>query len=121
MAHILVIDDEYPIRFLIRKVLEAAGHHIFEAGSAHEALDILETHPDPFDMIVLDIRMPHMDGFELLPILRRQPVSTHIPIIIASAHTDTIPKALEPEISGYLPKPFARQKLLDMVNNALMT
>lgn len=120
MAHILVVDDEYPVRFLIRKVLESAGHNIFEAASGQQALDLLRTHPTPFDLIVLDVRMPLMDGFELLPILRRQPVSAHIPIIVASAHTDSVPQALEHEINGRLSKPFTRQKLIDTVNYALV-
>ena len=120
MARILVVDDEYPVRFLIRKVLESVGHNVFEAASGQDALDMLRTHPDPFDLIVLDVRMPYMDGFELLPILRRQPISAHIPVIIASAHTDTIPQPLKHEISGHLLKPFTRQKLIDIVNYALV-
>jgi len=120
MAQILVVDDEFPVRFLIRKVLESAGHSIFEVASGQETLDLLRSHPTPFDLIVLDVRMPHMDGFELLAILRRQPVSAHIPIIIASAHTDMLPQIFEHEINGYLPKPFTRQKLIDIVNYALV-
>jgi CheY-like chemotaxis protein len=118
MAHILVVDDESHIRFLIRKVLESAGHSIFEAESGRIALDILETHPNPFDLIVLDIRMPHMNGFEFLSILRGQ--SSRIPVMILSAHGDRVPLALEYEISGDLYKPFGRQKLIDMVNKMLV-
>lgn len=120
MAHILVVDDEPHIRFLIRKVLESVGHSIFEAGNAQAALDIVETHPDPFDAIVLDVRMPYMDGFEFLRILRHQPACAHIPVIIVTAHGDLIPAAVEQDISGHLLKPFGRQKLIDMVGNALI-
>ena len=81
MAHILVVDDEYPVRFLIRKVLESAGHRIVEAASGQESLDLLRTHPTPFDLIVLDVRMPLMDGFELLAILRRQPARRDDPVL----------------------------------------
>ena len=120
MAHILVVDDEPHIRFLFRKVLESVGHSVFEAVNGQEALGILATHPSPFDLIVLDVRMPHMDGFALLPILRRQPVSAHIPVIIATAHGDKIPQPLEHEINGHLTKPFTRQKLINIVNDALV-
>jgi CheY-like chemotaxis protein len=118
MAHILVVDDEPHIRFLIRKVLESVGHSIFEAGNAQAALDVIETHPDPFDAIVLDVRMPYMDGFEFLRILRGQ--AAYIPVIIVTAHGDLIPAAVEQEISGHLLKPFGRQKLIDMVSNAVV-
>ncbi len=120
MAHILVVDDEYPVRFLIRKVLESAGHRIVEAASGQEALNLLRNHPTSFDLIVLDVRMPLMDGFELLSILRRQPVSAHVPIVVASAHSDRLPETLEHEINGRLSKPFTRQKLIDTVNYALV-
>lgn len=117
MARILVVDDESPIRFLIHKVLESAGHTVFDAISGPDALNMLTTHDNQFDMIVLDLLMPHMDGFEFLTILRRQPC--HIPVIIVSAqwNADTISKALERAVSGHLRKPFSRQKLIDMVNN----
>src|SRR5690349_24613119 len=52
MAQILVVDDEFPVRLLIRKVLESAGHSIFEVESGHETLDLLLSHPTPFDLIV---------------------------------------------------------------------
>ena len=118
MAHILVVDDEPHIRFLIRKVLETVGHSIFEAGSGEGALDILETHPDPFELIILDVRMPYMNGFEFIRILQRQ--SVNIPVIIVTAHGDTAPEAVAHQVSGHLLKPFGRQKLIDMVSNALV-
>jgi CheY-like chemotaxis protein len=101
-------------------VLESVGHRIFESIGGPDALDILETHPDPFDMIVLDVRMPYMDGFEFIKILRRQPACAHIQVILATAHGDRIPPDMEAEISGHILKPFTRQKLIDMVNTALV-
>jgi CheY-like chemotaxis protein len=120
MARILVVDDESTIRFLIHKVLEAAGHTVFEAISGPDALNLLASHSNQFDMIVLDLLMPHMDGFEFLTILRRQPC--HIPVIIVSAlwDSDTIAKALERAVSGHLRKPFSQQKLIDMVDHLLV-
>jgi CheY-like chemotaxis protein len=118
MAHILVVDDETHIRFLICKALESAGHSVFEAASRLDAFKLLETPTRSFDMIVLDSRMPHMDGSEFLAILRRR--SSYIPVVIVTAHTDTIPQALEHQISGHLIKPFTKQKLIDMVNKVLV-
>lgn len=115
MAHILIVDDEAHIRFLIHKVLESAGHSLFEAASGPEALDILDTHPYPFDVIVLDVRMPRMDGFEFLRRLRQQ--IPHMPVLLVTAHKETIPPEFQDE--RHLSKPFGTQKLIDMVNNLL--
>ena len=71
MAHILIVDDEATIRYLIRTQLEFAGHSVFEAQYIRAALDILETFPKPFDIMTLNIYMPHMNGFELLALLRK--------------------------------------------------
>jgi len=117
MAHILIVDDEAQIRFLIRTALESGGHAVFEARDAQSALDILETYPDPFDMIILDIRMPDMDGFEFLSILQNQPICP--PVIILSAHSGEIPPALAKMVIGRFRKPFRRQELNDTVNSFL--
>ena len=115
MAHILVVDDEAQIRFLLRTQFELAGHGVFEAQNGRTALDILETFPEPFDMITLDIYMPHMNGFEFLSILQNQPV--HPLVLIISAHSDQIPPALEHRVSGRLTKPFGMKELINKAND----
>ena len=115
MAHILIIDDEAAIRFLLRTQLESAGHSVFEAQNGRAALDILETFPKPFDIMTLDIYMPHMNGFEFLSILRNQQI--HPLVLMISAHIDEIPQAIEHEVSGRLMKPFRQQELIDMVDS----
>ena len=115
MAHILIVDDEATIRILLRTLLEAAGHSVFEAQNGRAALDILETFPKPFDIMTLDIYMPKMNGFEFLSILQKQP--SHPLVLIISAHSDEIPHAIEHEVSGRLMKPFGRQALITMVNS----
>lgn len=115
MAHILIVDDEEQIRFLLRTQLELAGHSVFEAQSGRVALDILETFPKPFDIITLDIYMPYMNGFEFLTMLLNQPI--HPVVLIISAHSDQIPPILEHKVRGRLMKPFRRQALITMVNS----
>jgi CheY-like chemotaxis protein len=119
MAHILVVEDEASIRCLVRVILELANHRISEAQDGRAAFDILETYPDPVDLIFLDIRMPHMNGIEFLSILDNQ--SYYPPVIVFTAHwgPQPIPRALEPKINGFLRKPFSRQELLDTVNSQI--
>jgi CheY-like chemotaxis protein len=114
MAHILIVDDEATIRFLLRTMLEAAGHGVFEAQSGRAALDIIETFPKPFDMITLDIYMPRMNGFEFLSTLQIKPF--HPRVLVVSAHSDEIPQALAHQVSGRLMKPFRQQELIATVN-----
>jgi CheY-like chemotaxis protein len=114
MAHILVAEDEEHIRFLITKVLHTVGHTTSEAKNGLEALQMLHASPSAFDLILLDMRMPILDGFEFLDQLKA--VSSPPPVVVISAHWDQIPAALQQGASGQLIKPFSRQKLVDIVN-----
>lgn len=117
MAHILIVDDDASTQILIRIILESADHSVDEAWDGTTALDILKISPNPFDLIILDLRMPKMDGFELLSILQNQSMS--VPVMILSAHSDKLPQALESMVHDRLLKPFSKQELLDAVNNLL--
>jgi len=116
MGHVLVIEDEEHNRFLICKILETAGHIVIEAGDGTEGLHILKTRYEPFALIVLDIRLPKMDGFEFLFRLRRQERSL-LPVLILTAHRNLCAKAEEYGADGCLIKPFKRKSLLDKVNH----
>ena len=116
MGHILVVDDELMMRFLIRHVLESAGHRISEVQDGRVAFDMLDLYPHLIDMIVLDLQMPHMSGIQFLSMLRHGVVS---PIIVLTAHRGSIQEAVAPNVSGHLTKPFRTQALIDMVNNHL--
>lgn len=81
MINILVIEDEENIRTIIKKVLTREGYKVLEAGSAEEGLEIIDK--NPIDLIVLDVTLPNMDGYEFTKELR----SSHmeIPILMATA------------------------------------
>jgi two-component system response regulator (stage 0 sporulation protein F) len=70
MATILIIDDEEPIRALLRTTLEAAGHTVVEAGNGRIGLDLYRFKPT--DLIITDIAMPEMNGLDLILALTRQ-------------------------------------------------
>jgi len=115
MAHILVVEDEPHIRFLICKVLEFAGHTTDQAADGLEALHMLYTQPKSYGLILSDAQMPKMDGFRLLDLVKRQPFS--VPVVILTAHRNLCASAAERGASGALTKPINRKLLVDLVNH----
>lgn len=88
MINVLVIEDEENIRQIISKVLSREGYHVFEASSAEEGLDIIDK--NLINLIVLDLTLPNMDGYEFTKELRESNVE--IPILMATAHQLAIDK-----------------------------
>ena len=85
MSRILVVDDEPDQRFLLRRLLERAGHEVSEAHHGAAALQaVRESAPD---LVVTDVMMPVMDGVELIRCLRGDPATAYIPILAASGDT----------------------------------
>ena len=117
MAHILIVDDELMMRFLIRHVLESAGHSISEAQNGRVAFDMLDMYPHLIDLIVLDFQMPLMNGMEFLSTLRHEVTSP--PIILLTAGRGLIHESVAHKVSGHLTKPFRTRALIDMVNSRL--
>jgi two-component system nitrogen regulation response regulator NtrX len=114
---ILVIDDETGIREAIRMTLEYEGYRIDEARSGQDGLD--KAGKTPYDAILLDIKMPILDGIEVLENLREQKINT--PVVMVSGHGD-VHTAVECTKRGafdFLEKPLNRDKLLLTVRNAV--
>ena len=100
---ILVVDDIEDIRSLLQEALQANGYHTLEATDGREALSMIETESP--DLVILDIAMPVMSGFQVLRQLRK---NSDIPVIMLSARTDTVDKveSLELGADDYITKPF---------------
>ncbi len=115
-ALILVVDDEPPIRRLLRGALERAGYAVIEAGSAKEAMALLAAR-DPA-VVLLDLGLPDRDGIELIPLIRKRSSAT---ILIVSARDATEEKvaALDLGAADYVTKPFDTEELLARVRAAL--
>ena len=114
---ILVIDDETAIREAIKMTLEYEGYKVDEARSGQDGLD--RATKTPFDAILLDIKMPILDGIEVLENLKEQKVAS--PVIMVSGHGD-VHTAVECTKRGaydFLEKPLNRDKLLLTVRNAV--
>src|SRR3954467_3295581 len=116
---ILVVDDETAIREAIRMTLEYEGYRIDEARSGQDGIDKATRTAAPYDAILLDIKMPVLDGIEVLENLKEQHVPS--PVIMVSGHGD-ISTAVECTKRGafdFLEKPLNREKLLLAVRNAV--
>ncbi len=114
--HILIIDDDEDLSFIICEMLETYGCQVTCAGDTEQAFSLLEEHT--YHLILLDINLPDGTGFDLCKELRR--VST-VPVIFASARTSEDDRVTGFDIGGddYLPKPYSMKEMLSRVN-ALM-
>jgi adenylate cyclase len=105
-GRILVVDDNPINRHLLRRSLEREGHEVTSAENGVEALEILGT--QRFDLLLLDVMMPEMNGFEVLHHLRDTEAWREIPVIMISAldEMDSVVRCIEMGAEDYLPKPF---------------
>ena len=116
-GRVLLIDDEEAIRKSLRMVLEYEGYELQEAASGAEGLDILKREAP--DAIVLDIKMPGLDGLEVLQSIRAR--DAHTPVVVISGHGD-IPTAVEAIQKGaydFLEKPLESDRVLTAIRNAI--
>jgi DNA-binding response OmpR family regulator len=114
-ARILTVDDEPDLIDLIRYHLELAGHEVITAASGWEALaHISRGRPD---LVLLDLMLPDLDGFGVCEILRRDPVTATLPVIIISAWASGDSRNLGLELGAldYITKPFNPQEMLRRV------
>jgi diguanylate cyclase (GGDEF)-like protein len=112
---ILVVDDDRNLRKIIQTNLEIAGYDVTTAASGDEALTILDDMQP--DLVVLDVMMPMMDGYEVARRIRRHPSNTHVPIIMLTAKSEVEDKlaGFEAGADDYMTKPFGPQELLARV------
>jgi len=121
MAHrILVVDDEDDIRNLVAVMLKTAGYQVVLADSGPEALQVLDQ--ESFDLIVLDVMMPAMDGWEVCRQIKSKPRSKDIPVLFLTVRQQPLDRIIGMEVlhaSGYVAKPFEREELLAAIANCL--
>ncbi|MFT5051786.1 MAG: two-component system cell cycle sensor histidine kinase/response regulator CckA, partial [Chlamydiales bacterium] len=113
---ILVADDHEAVRKLARHVLEPTGHRVIEACDGTEALALARKHASELDLLLLDVRMPGMNGDEVLEILRAE--GADCPAILSSGYTQQSIDALVPAGVGFLKKPYRPAELLAAVLSA---
>lgn len=118
-AHILAVDDEQDILDLISYNLSKEGFMVSTAKSGEAVLEM--TTKDSFDLIVLDLMLPGLQGTELCSILKKDPRTASLPIIMLTARSQEIDKVVGLEIGAddYMTKPFSPRELIARVNAVL--
>jgi len=112
-ARILVVDDDESIRELLRMHLLSAGYEVQVAPDAIAAgYLVLQGAPD---LIITDVRMPHMDGFEFVTALKADPSLSSIPVIFLTSVEDGDARGRELGAVGYVTKPVRADRLLSLV------
>ena len=114
--HILVVDDDASIRALLRQELEAEGYHVGEAKDGEQALAAVKRAPP--DLIILDVMMPGLSGFDVAAVLKNDPQTLRIPIVILSVVQDR-DRGLRVGVDRYFTKPVDTQALLQEVGALL--
>ncbi|HEY7666218.1 MAG TPA: response regulator, partial [Xanthobacteraceae bacterium] len=106
-AALLVVDDVDDNRFALTRRLARLGYlNVTTAADGRQALELLES--KPFDLVLLDIMMPHVNGYEVLAQMKANERLRHIPVIMISAvdELDSVVRCIELGAEDYLPKPF---------------
>jgi len=117
---ILVVDDDDHVRKLEQAILERPGYEVSSASSGRETLDRLAA-GESYDLIILDVMMPEMDGFEVCRKIKADPRTRELPVIFLTAKGggDALVEGLEAGGVMYINKPFTATKLLTIVETML--
>ena len=112
-ARILVVDDDDSLRDLLRMHLSGAGYEVVTAADAISAGYMVLR--DPPDLILVDVIMPHMNGFEFVAALKADKSLPEIPVLFLTSDEDVIHRGKELGAAGYLMKPVRADELLDLI------
>jgi two-component system alkaline phosphatase synthesis response regulator PhoP len=118
-GRILVVDDEIYIVHILDFSLGMEGYHVLTALDGEQALE--KARAEKPDLIVLDIMMPKLDGYETCKMLKADPVTKHIPVILLSAKGRNVDQKIGFEVGAddYITKPFSPRKLVERINTIL--
>ncbi|WP_434046004.1 MULTISPECIES: response regulator [Sorangium] len=114
-GRILVVEDDLDIRSILSQLLVFEGYDVEEAADGAEALALLRRDQPPA-LILLDLMMPVMDGWQLRAELQRDPALSSIPVVIVSADVRAEQEASRLRVAGLLKKPLQIEPLLDLVH-----
>ncbi|HOE97659.1 MAG TPA: response regulator [Candidatus Sumerlaeota bacterium] len=116
---VLLADDEEDVKVVLKMFLESKGYDIVTAYDGLDAIDQARTHKP--DVILLDIMMPLVDGFEVCRKLKGDPETAEIPIIMLSAasHAESVQKGLDAGAAEYLIKPFEPEQLVKVLEDVV--
>ena len=116
---VLIVDDSESMRFVISYCLNEAGFHVIEASDGQEALRIAQS--SHYDVIITDINMPNMNGYDFIEAVRKTSKNRHAPILTLTTNTsqDAVAKGKAAGATGWLTKPFNDEMLLNVMRKVI--
>jgi CheY-like chemotaxis protein len=114
-AKVLVIEDDHGQREALSEILSRQGYEVQCASNGSEALELMRRSNSLPRLILLDVMMPVMDGWEFRDQQRKDRTLAEVPVVVMTALDDTVQKALQSGAVGFLPKPLQWQALLRVV------
>jgi DNA-binding NtrC family response regulator len=116
---ILLVEDQEMVSNLIKRILEPSGYALITATNGKEAVSLYEREKDKISLVILDLVMPKMGGETCIKELHK--INPDLKILIVSGHPldEETQKMIERETKGFVPKPFARAELLQIVRDVL--
>jgi DNA-binding NtrC family response regulator len=119
---VLVVDDEEALRFLLASELEAESFEVQSAGDGDEAIELVRgmtERSERFDIVLLDIKMPRVDGFEVLKYVKGNAPETKVIMLTAYADVKNAIESLRLGASDFVSKPYDLDDILTSINRAL--
>ena len=119
MATILIVDDNLVNQKLMQAILRSVGHRSVVVGNGQEAVDGVQR--QRFDLVLMDLMMPLMDGFEATKTIRKLPDCRELPVIAVTANTlvGSRERAMQSGCNGYITKPYTKADLLQALDEWL--
>jgi len=114
---ILVVDDDRDMQALLQELLESEAYEVDTANDGLIALEKLAHQRERYEVILLDLTMPQMNGLQLIQVLRQQEEACLRKIIVVSGNQDAVQQAIWLGIRSFLAKPFDLETLLDLVSS----
>ena len=118
-GHVLVVEDNLDNYELVRTILELAGYDAFLAVNGRDGVTAARKQKP--DLILMDMSLPEMDGWNATKLIRQDPETAHIPMIALTVHTLPIERkrALDAGVDAYLPKPYDAGQLIRLIESIL--
>lgn len=119
MKNILLVDDDEIIQKVLQKILQQSGYNVVVGSDGNEGLQKLELMP--FDLIITDIMMPYLNGFEFIQEVKKHSSTTNAKVIVISSitHESSIKDNLNLGVDQYIPKPIIIDQFLEQVKQIL--
>jgi two-component system phosphate regulon response regulator PhoB len=119
---VLIIEDELALGESIKFIIEASGFETLFAPAGFAAFELLKKHAAEIDLIICDINLPDISGYNILTMVKNEPGLYKIPFIFLSAYADEkdVLKSLNMGADGYVTKPFFAKELIKVIRHAIL-